>query len=296
MSPAQPGILSPLPPRARYLTFVALPGPAVRPPLTALAALAALVDGASAVVGLGPSLVLAAGGQLPGMRGFPALDGSRRPIPATPADLWIWLRGDDRGALYHASRRLEAALAPAFGLHEAVDAFMHGSGRDLTGYEDGTENPAGEAAEAAALVGPAGAAPPGSSFVAVQRWAHWFDRFDAMTPAQQDAAIGRRRSDNAELADAPPSAHVKRTAQESFDPAAFVLRRSMPWAEGMQAGLMFVAFGATLDAFEAQLRRMAGLDDGIEDALFGFTRPVTGAYFWCPPMRGGRLDLGVLGL
>jgi hypothetical protein len=34
----------------------------------------------------------------------------------------------------------------------------------------------------------------------------------------------------------------------------------------MQAGLMFVAFGKSHDAFEAQMRRMAGLDDGILDA------------------------------
>jgi putative iron-dependent peroxidase len=95
---------------------------------------------------------------------------------------------------------------------------------------------------------------------------------------------------------APPSAHVKRTAQESFEPAAFVLRRSMPWADGQRAGLVFVAFGASLEAFEAQLRRMAGLEDGITDALFGFTRPVTGAYYWCPGMCQGRLDLSDLGL
>jgi putative iron-dependent peroxidase len=59
---------------------------------------------------------------------------------------------------------------------------------------------------------------------------------------------------------------------------------------------MFVAFGASLDAFEAQLRRMAGLDDGITDALFQFTRPITGAWFWCPAIRRGQLDLGPLGL
>ena len=54
---------------------------------------------------------------------------------------------------------------------------------------------------------------------------------------------------------------------------------------------MFVAFGRSLDAFVAQMRRMAGLDDGIVDALFGFTRPLTGSMFWCPPVRDGRLDL-----
>lgn len=117
-----------------------------------------------------------------------------------------------------------------------------------------------------------------------------------MTTAQQDQAIGRRRSDNAELDDAPPSAHVKRTAQESFEPEAFMLRRSMPWADATMAGLVFVAFGKSFDAFEAQLRRMIGAEDGIIDALFGFTRPVSGAYFCCPPMQLGRLDLRALGL
>ena len=49
----------------------------------------------------------------------------------------------------------------------------------------------------------------------------------AMSRKQQDHSIGRRKSDNQELGNAPASAHVKRTAQESFFPEAFVLRRSM---------------------------------------------------------------------
>jgi porphyrinogen peroxidase len=112
----------------------------------------------------------------------------------------------------------------------------------------------------------------------------------------RDDVIGRRLADNEELEDAPESAHVKRTAQESFDPEAFVLRRSMPWMMAMQAGLLFVAFGKSFYAFEEQMRRMAGYDDGIVDALFGISRPVSGSYFWCPPMREGRLDLRRLGL
>ena len=61
-------------------------------------------------------------------------------------------------------------------------------------------------------------------------------------------------------------------------------------------GLVFVAFGRTFDAFEAQLQRMVGKDDGITDALFRFTRPVSGGYFWCPPTGEGGLDLSALGL
>jgi putative iron-dependent peroxidase len=116
-----------------------------------------------------------------------------------------------------------------------------------------------------------------------------------MPEDDQNHCIGRRLSDNEELEDAPEFAHVKRTAQESFEPEAFVLRRSMPWLASTQAGLMFVAFGRSFEAFEAQMRRMAGQDDGIVDGVFKLSRPVTGAYFWCPPMRAGQLDLRRLG-
>ena len=89
---------------------------------------------------------------------------------------------------------------------------------------------------------------------------------------------------------------MKRTAQEEFEPEAFILRRSMPWADEAREGLVFVAFGHSLDAFEQQQRRMVGLDDGIVDALFRFTKPETGAAFWCPPMKNGALDLSAVGL
>ena len=79
-------------------------------------------------------------------------------------------------------------------------------------------------------------------------------------------------------------------------PTAFIVRRSMPWADACQAGLVFVAFGNSFDAFDALLRRMVGAEDGIVDALFTFTRPISGSYFWCPPMKNGRLDLRAVGL
>jgi putative iron-dependent peroxidase len=293
MKPIQPGILGPVPALARYLVFdlapEAGPGPALR-------RLAQTVDALQTVVGIGRSTALALGHDVPGLRDFPAATARGIEMPATHGALWCWLRGDDRGELVHRTRALEAVLAPAYRLGAVLDAFRHGEGRDLTGYEDGTENPTGANAVAAAAVRSGGAGLEGGSFVAVQQWLHDFGRFDAMSPGEQDACIGRRREDNEELDDAPPSAHVKRTAQESFDPEAFVLRRSMPWAEGARAGLVFVAFGRSFDAFEAQLNRMMGLEDGVTDALFRFTRPVTGAYYWCPPVKGLRLDLRALGL
>lgn len=298
---AQAGILEPVPAHGRYL-FFSLRAHATPAALgESLRCLGALTDGQSVVVGLGAALVQALGATVPGLREMPDFSGHGVKVPSTPLALWCWLRGTDRGDLVLQSLALEHAVTPALHLDRVLDAFRHGDpraehGRDLTGYEDGTENPQGEAALLAALV-PAGLPGlSGSSFVAVQQWLHDMEAFGAMDAQTQDNAMGRRRSDNEELEEAPACAHVKRTAQESFSPEAFVLRRSMPWAVSQQCGLFFVAFGCTLDAFEAQMRRMAGQEDGVVDALFGFSRPVSGAYLWCPPLHQGRLDWRLLGL
>jgi putative iron-dependent peroxidase len=238
---------------------------------------------------------------VPGLAEMPVLSDHGVSVPSTPTALWCWLRGSDRGEMVLRTRKLERALAPAFHLDRLLEAFRHGEptathGRDLSGYEDGTENPQGEAAIAAALVAGQGPGLDGSSYVAVQQWVHDLDAFEDMTADLRDHVFGRRITDNEEIEDAPISSHVKRTAQESFDPEAFVLRRSMPWALSNKFGLFFVAFGHSHAAFEAQMRRMAGYDDGEVDALFGFSKPVSGAYLWCPPMLDGQLDLRQLGL
>ena len=203
-------------------------------PRKSLRSLRDAVDGDQTVVGLGLSLVSLLECGIDELRVFPEFSGFGLDVPSTPAALWLWLRGTDLGELYNRHRALDALLGSAFRADRVLDAFIHGSGRDLTGYE--------------------------------------------------------------ELEHAPESAHVKRTAQESFDPEAFVVRRSMPWAEGRDCGLLFTAFGCSFDAFEAQFRRMLGVEDGTMDALFTFTRPLTGAYFWCPPVKGKKLDLSLLGL
>lgn len=287
MSTPQPGILAPVPPHARYLEFTRIPD---HDPALTLGALAARPIDEGLVVGLGPGLVRGLGGEIEGLRPFPALSGPGVEVPSTQADLWCWLRGDDRGRLLHAGRAVTEALAAGFRVSRIVDGFKFEDGRDLTGYEDGTENPEGDAAVEAAMT------PEGASFVSVQQWVHDLAHFQSLPQETCDHIIGRRLSDNEELDDAPDSAHVKRTAQESFTPEAFVLRRSMPWADASGEGLMFVAFGRSLDAFEAQLTRMAGLEDGTVDALFRFSQPVTGGQYWCPPVRDGALDLSSLGL
>lgn len=289
----QPSILAEVAPAGRYLVLGLEPGASAA---DLLERLQPLEPSEGLVVGLGAPFVRALGRELAGLRAFPSLDvkGRALAIPATQGALFLHARGEDHGHLLHRLRRVLDALGEGLSLEEDVVAFRHGAGHDLTGFEDGTENPRDDAAWDAAIVQGAGEGLDGGSFVAVQRWVHRLAQVERLSSGERDALIGRDLQTNEELPDAPPSAHVKRSAQEDYNPAAFMVRRSMPYGTVAEHGLYFVAYGATLDAFERVLRRMAGHDDGVVDGLFQFSRPVTGGYYFCPPVREGRLDLRAL--
>jgi putative iron-dependent peroxidase len=287
----QPSVLAPPPLFARSLVFRLLPKADPEP---ALRALIASIPLDWATIGIGEQIALKLDRPIPGLRTFPALSGPEVTIPSTQGSLWILLRADDFTSLYQHEGVVRATLREAFAISDAVNAFFYDNGRDLSGFEDGTANPKDDDAVAAAIVAEGPLA--GSSFVGVQRWIHDLNRFAAFAPADADNIIGRHLTTNEEFEDAPDSAHVKRTAQELFDPEAFIVRRSMPWSNGDEHGLEFIAYGDTLDKYERMLRRMAGLDDGITDGLFSFSHPLSGGFYWVPPVRDGKVDLSALGL
>ena len=290
MNQSQPGILQLIPAQACYLNFEVSPQAETQAVIAALK----LINTENTVVGIGQSLLDHLGKSVSGMKSMPAQSANGITIPSTPVDLWCWLRGDDRGELLHRARAICQQLSPAFTLQSTLDAFRYADCRDISGYIDGTENPEDDDAVAAAIFSDSDDSLDGSSFVAVQRWLHNLDRFETFSLKHQDDIIGRRREDNVEFDGSPDSAHVKRTAQESFEPEAFMLRRSMPWSKGLETGLNFVAFGASFYSFETQLNRMIGNEDGITDGLFEFSEVREGAYFWCPPVADKQLLLSVL--
>lgn len=286
----QPTILAPTPAVARSVTFRVDKPAEVR---ASLARLGEEFDPDSGIVGIGEPAALAVGKHVPGLATFSAFSGPACTVPSTQDALWVRLYGPDRGVVFDLAWSVCELLAGAFIASSTLDTFTYHGGRDLTRFEDGTENPKGDAAIRAAFVAD-GKGMIGSSFVAVQQWVHDLHRFRSFAPDHRDAVIGRSAETNEELPDAPDFAHVKRSAQESYDPPAFMLRRSMPWASASEQGLEFVAFGESLDRFERVMRRMAGCDDGVVDGLFSFSRPVSGGYYWCPPVADGKLDLTVL--
>jgi putative iron-dependent peroxidase len=236
------------------------------------------------IMGFGEKLMNKLGIEVKDYRQFPQLDASVD-VPATHGDLFVFIRDNEPGKAAVKSLPIKDLLEPFFDKKLQVDGFKYlgepdGYGRDLTGYEDGTENPLGDDAVNAVV------RLDGSTFVQVQQWQHDLTKFNSFSQQLKDHTIGRRLSDNEELDNAPTSSHVNRADQGTFEIEADILRRSLPWANEHGEGLMFMSFCENLDRFEVQMRRMAGLNDGITDALFTFSKILNSAYFYCPPVNG----------
>jgi len=251
--------------------------------------LSSLIVDAHLVIGFGHKALTALELSITGYREFPQLDASVE-IPSTGGDLFVFIRDSEAGKVAIRYLKIKQLLSPCLHLKLQVDGFKYlgnndSNGHDLTGYEDGTENPYGDAAISAVMRA------DGSCFVAVQQWQHDLAKFNTFNQDLKDNTIGRRLSDNQELDDAPASSHVNRSDQGTFDINADIIRRSLPWSNEHGEGLMFVAFCENLDRFEVQMRRMAGLNDGITDALFTFSKILNSAYFYCPAIENNRLVL-----
>lgn len=301
---AQAAILNAHPPIAHHLAFDITPSGGKTDPdsaRAALARLAAIVDGEKIALGIGLSLVQLLGKEIEGLRSHPQITSDGVDTPSTPRALWCWIRGADQGELFFLGRKIRQLLAPAFDCTESKNLFLYTpQQRDLSGFVDGTQNPKGEEAVDAAIASGMGEGLDGGSYLVVQEWQHDFAALDAIAAkgkVAMDDVMGRDLKTDVEMEDKPKASHVARTDQDSFGQPAHILRRNMCWADNnFDGGTLFIAFGHSFEAFELQWHRMLGLDDGITDALFRFTRPVTGAYYWCPPMRSGKPDLRILGM
>jgi len=214
-------------------------------------------------------------------------------VPATQADLFIWLQGEHRSDLFDVAMQCREKLDIFFSLQLEQDGFVYHDMRDLTGFVDGIGNPEGDKALTAALV-PEGQPGAGGSFVFAQLWRHDLAAFNQLSVAEQENVIGRTKADAIEFDEArmPDDAHVGRTDTEHDGVPQKIWRRSVPWGNSSQHGLYFLAFSCEVERFDFLLRRMYGLtEDGIRDQLTRFSAPQTGSY-WYAPTRQALAAMG----
>jgi porphyrinogen peroxidase len=217
-------------------------------------------------------------------RGITGLDG--KGIPANQHDVFLWISGSSSDVVFEHSRAAMQAIEDVAIVATEQACFVHRDSRDLLGFIDGTENPSLLEAPLAALV-PPGEPGAGGSHVLAIRWIHDLAGFAALSQAEQERIFGRTRNDSVELSDEdkPATAHIARVEIEDEQGDELqIYRRSVPYGTLAEAGLCFVAFAADRDRFDRMLGRMFGLADGRRDRLTDFSRPVSGALYFAPPL------------
>ncbi len=285
----QSGIFGLGTPEHCYLEFDLRDGASADELVKAVAALTGPLStggGVNLVVGFRPELWAGVepDGMPPGPRSFtePIVGVDGFTMPATQHDAWLWIAGGNRTAVFNNARDVVDALAEIATVATEVTGWLYQYDRDLTGFIDGTENPSLLEAPAVAVV--ADGAGAGSSVVLVQQWRHDSASFESLTVEQQERVIGRTKADSVELDEGvmPATSHVSRTVVEEDGEELKIFRRNTAFGTVTEHGTMFVGFSSEQRRLEIMLRRMAGADDGVRDALTHYTTPVTGAYYLIP--------------
>jgi porphyrinogen peroxidase len=205
-------------------------------------------------------------------------------MPATQHDAVLWLAGSANDLAFDAARQAIRAVEPLASVADETSGWAYHHDRDLTGFIDGTENPTLIDAPGIAII-PAGRPGAGGSVLLLQKWRHEVAKWESLSVTEQERAIGRTKSDSTELDPKPPGSHAARTDQDVFGD---MFRRNMPYGSVADHGTVFVGFAVDQARLARMLDSMAGVTDGVRDALTLYTTPLTGAYYFVPPVEALR--------
>ncbi|KAF7258121.1 hypothetical protein EG68_03578 [Paragonimus skrjabini miyazakii] len=205
-------------------------------------------------------------------------------LPNTGGDIFIHAKCNERGKLFELCQAIMNHMPHGcVAKFEDVYGWTYRGGRDLTGFMDGTENPADEDDRIEAAIDPK----TGGSYVVTQKWIHNHPVIRATKDGVKEQYIGRDLKDSVELRKKPDTSHVARmVGSADFDatPKFQIVRHSQPWGTvSGDSGLFFIGYSATPVALDFMLDRMTGLgEDKKADDLMRLTQCVTGNYWFFP--------------
>ena len=214
--------------------------------------------------------------------------GPKHTAPATPGDLLFHLRAGQVDVCFELATKIVGRLTGAADIVDETHGFKYFDERDLLGFVDGTENPAGATAHKAVVVGDEDPGFAGGSYVMVQKYVHDMTAWNALSVEDQEAAIGRTKLDNIEIPDElkAPNSHVRLNVVEDREGNELkILRDNMPFGSPGRGeyGTYYIAYAATPDVPELMLRRMyIGEPYGTYDRILDFSTAMTGSLFFVP--------------
>ncbi len=217
---------------------------------------------------------------------FPHIAGKDIEFTPTDVDLVLHIRSSRHDATYQLVNILFRAFGNSVSLVEEVSCFKYLDNRDLTGFVDGTENPAGEQRKSVALVGNEDPSFENGSYLNLMRFVHDLEKWEKEDLKTQEDTYGRTKHTNEEYPSAEKSvhAHTKRTSLKDENGNSMeILRHSMPFASLTEKGLMFASYSKTPVIFNLMLESMVkGDENGNTDHLMKYTRATTGQAFFVP--------------
>jgi putative iron-dependent peroxidase len=205
-------------------------------------------------------------------------------------DVWFFLQASAPDTVFDAARLVQKELAGLADVVEEWPSFTYRAGRDMTGFEDGTENPPFSELPMVATV-PDGERGAGGTVVLLQRWVHDLESFEALDGPAKEQVIGRTLLTSEELPDdvRSPTAHISRVVIEDDDGEELeVFRRSAAYGGVLEHGLVFLAFSKDQQRLSRMLDNMLGIGDGVRDRLTDFSRCVSSAWYYAPPLEALR--------
>jgi porphyrinogen peroxidase len=206
---------------------------------------------------------------------------------ATPGDVVFHIRAERMDMCFELESVILAALGDAVAVASETQGFQYFDNRDLLGFVDGSENPNGQEAVDAVLVGEEDPAFAGGSYVILQKYLHDMVGWNALPTETQERIIGRTKSANIELDPAvkPASAHNALTVIEENGREVKIVRANMPFGQPGQGefGTYFIGYAKSPRTIEQMLENMfVGRPPGNYDRLLDFSHPVTGGLFFVP--------------
>jgi putative iron-dependent peroxidase len=246
--------------------------------------------GLACVVGLGASVWQRLfGDPVPAeLHPFRELSGTRHTAVATPGDLLFHIRAHRLDLCFELAQRLMSRLEAHTEVIDEVHGFKSFDERDLLGFVDGTENPEGDSAASAVVIGDEDPDFAAGSYVVVQKYLHDLSAWDALPVELQELAVGRTKLSDIELSDEvkPANSHVAlNTIVDSDGEQRQIVRFNMPFGRvgAGEFGTYFIGYARSPGVIEQMLTNMfIGKPPGNHDRLLDFSTAVTGNLFFVP--------------
>jgi porphyrinogen peroxidase len=206
---------------------------------------------------------------------------------ATPGDLLFHIRAERMDLCFELATQIMARLEGAVAPVDEVQGFRYFDSRDLLGFVDGTENPTGQEAMDATIIGEEDPAFAGGSYVIVQKYLHDMAGWNALSTEAQERIIGRTKLNDIELDEniKPTWAHSALTVIEESGREIKIVRDNMPFGQPGQGefGTYFIGYSRSPRTIEQMLENMfVGRPPGNYDRILDFSRAVTGNLFFVP--------------